>query len=94
MHCEEAIIYSYGFATIASAIPAYSKRSDIIFVWVRLIVSCFVLQTFHMIKQRTAANYRMVTIAVYILLCGIHRSGRDNMQLQFMVIMNLEWPFV
>ena len=32
MHCEEAIIYSYGFATIASAIPAYSKRGDIIFV--------------------------------------------------------------
>lgn len=28
---EEAIIYSYGFATIASAIPAYSKRGDVIF---------------------------------------------------------------
>lgn len=28
---EEAIIYAYGFATIASAIPAYSKRGDIIF---------------------------------------------------------------
>jgi serine palmitoyltransferase len=28
---EEAIIYSYGFSTIASAIPAYSKRGDIIF---------------------------------------------------------------
>lgn len=32
MHTEEAIIYSYGFATIASAIPAYSKRGDIVFV--------------------------------------------------------------
>lgn len=32
MNTEEAIIYSYGFATIASAIPAYSKRGDIIFV--------------------------------------------------------------
>uniref|UniRef100_A0A9J8B2W1 Serine palmitoyltransferase 1 n=1 Tax=Cyprinus carpio carpio TaxID=630221 RepID=A0A9J8B2W1_CYPCA len=32
MRTEEAIIYSYGFATIASAIPAYSKRGDIIFV--------------------------------------------------------------
>jgi len=32
MNCEEAIIYSYGFATIASAIPAYSKRGDVIFV--------------------------------------------------------------
>ncbi|KAK3611972.1 hypothetical protein CHS0354_011630 [Potamilus streckersoni] len=31
MHCEEAILYSYGFATIASAIPAYSKRGDVIF---------------------------------------------------------------
>lgn len=34
MNTEEAIIYSYGFSTIASAIPAYSKRGDIIFVWV------------------------------------------------------------
>ena len=32
MGAEEALIYSYGFATIASAIPAYSKRGDIIFV--------------------------------------------------------------
>ncbi|XP_041826231.1 serine palmitoyltransferase 1-like [Melanotaenia boesemani] len=32
MGTEEAIIYSYGFATIASAIPAYSKRGDMIFV--------------------------------------------------------------
>lgn len=31
--CEEAIIYSYGFAAISSAIPAYSKRRDIIFWW-------------------------------------------------------------
>ena len=31
MGTEEAIVYSYGFATIASAIPAYSKRGDIIF---------------------------------------------------------------
>jgi len=38
MHCEEAIIYSYGFATIASAIPAYSKRGDIIFVYVLWLV--------------------------------------------------------
>ena len=28
---EEAIVYSFGFAAIASAIPAYSKRTDIIF---------------------------------------------------------------
>ncbi|TRY71378.1 hypothetical protein DNTS_033207, partial [Danionella cerebrum] len=35
MRTEEAIIYSYGFATIASAIPAYSKRGDIIFVFIK-----------------------------------------------------------
>ena len=33
---EEAIIYSYGFATIASAIPAYAKRGDVIFWCVSL----------------------------------------------------------
>ncbi|KAL3087292.1 hypothetical protein niasHT_020555 [Heterodera trifolii] len=31
MGCEEAILYSYGFPTIASAIPAYSRRGDVIF---------------------------------------------------------------
>ena len=41
MHCEEAIIYSYGFATIASAIPAYSKRGDIIFVLVNYNFYCW-----------------------------------------------------
>uniref|UniRef100_A0A183BHI1 Serine palmitoyltransferase 1 n=1 Tax=Globodera pallida TaxID=36090 RepID=A0A183BHI1_GLOPA len=29
--CEEAILYSYGFPTISSAIPAYSRRGDVIF---------------------------------------------------------------
>ena len=28
---EGAIVYSYGFAAIASSIPTYSKRMDIIF---------------------------------------------------------------
>lgn len=32
MEMEEAVVYSYAFSTIASAIPAYSKRADIIFV--------------------------------------------------------------
>lgn len=32
MNVEEAVLYSYGFATIASAIPAYAKRGDVIFV--------------------------------------------------------------
>jgi len=31
MQLEEAAIYSYGFSTIASAIPAYAKRGDVIF---------------------------------------------------------------
>lgn len=38
---EEAIIYAYGFATVASAIPAYSKRGDIIFVDE---AACFAIQ--------------------------------------------------
>ncbi|XP_035766453.1 serine palmitoyltransferase 1 [Neolamprologus brichardi] len=41
MKTEEAILYSYGFATIASAIPAYSKRGDIIFVDE---AACFAIQ--------------------------------------------------
>lgn len=32
MSMEEAAIYSYGFSTIASAIPAYAKKNDICFV--------------------------------------------------------------
>uniref|UniRef100_A0A7G3AXI7 Serine palmitoyltransferase 1 n=1 Tax=Lutzomyia longipalpis TaxID=7200 RepID=A0A7G3AXI7_LUTLO len=32
MDMEEAVVYSYGFSTIASAIPAYAKRTDICFV--------------------------------------------------------------
>lgn len=32
MNMEEAVVYSYNFSTIASAIPAYAKRGDIIFV--------------------------------------------------------------
>lgn len=32
MLMEDAVVYSYGFSTAASAIPAYSKRGDIIFV--------------------------------------------------------------
>lgn len=41
MKTEEAIIYSYGFSTIASAIPAYSKRGDIVFVD---SAACFAIQ--------------------------------------------------
>lgn len=28
---EEAVLYSYGFSTVASAIPAYAKSSDVVF---------------------------------------------------------------
>ena len=35
---EEAILYSYGFAAVSSAIPAYSKKRDIIF-WFVLCVA-------------------------------------------------------
>jgi len=31
MGCEESALYSYGFATIASAIPSYAKNGDIIY---------------------------------------------------------------
>ncbi|KAK9497602.1 hypothetical protein O3M35_004299 [Rhynocoris fuscipes] len=31
MGVQDAIVYSYGFSTIASAIPAYAKRLDVIF---------------------------------------------------------------
>lgn len=31
MNVEEAVLYSFGFATIASSIPAYAKRGDVIF---------------------------------------------------------------
>lgn len=31
MDQEEAVLYSYAFSTVASAIPAYSKRNDVIF---------------------------------------------------------------
>lgn len=32
MEVEEAVVYSYAFSTIASTIPAYAKRGDIVFV--------------------------------------------------------------
>lgn len=31
LEVEETCVYSYGFSTIASAIPSYSKKKDIIF---------------------------------------------------------------
>lgn len=40
MNTEEAILYSYGFSTVASAIPAYSKRGDVIF-WYLFYLALF-----------------------------------------------------
>lgn len=37
MELEEALIYSYGFSTIASAIPAYAKRGDVVFAFVETL---------------------------------------------------------
>ena len=31
LNYEESVLYSFGYATIASVIPAYSTRTDIIF---------------------------------------------------------------
>lgn len=31
LEVEDTCVYSYGFSTIASAIPSYAKRADIIF---------------------------------------------------------------
>jgi serine palmitoyltransferase len=31
LNVEESITYAYGFSTVASAIPAYAKRGDVIF---------------------------------------------------------------
>ena len=42
MELEEALIYSYGFSTIASAIPAYAKRGDIIFAFVKFSTFKFI----------------------------------------------------
>ncbi|KAJ8894923.1 hypothetical protein PR048_000230 [Dryococelus australis] len=32
MNMEEAVVYSYGFSTVASAIPAYAKRNDVLYI--------------------------------------------------------------
>lgn len=32
MDMEESVLYSYGFSTAASAIPAYCKRGDLVYV--------------------------------------------------------------
>lgn len=53
MNTEEAILYSYGFVTIASAIPAYSKRGDVIFVDEGV---CFAIQK-GLVASRSVIKY-------------------------------------
>lgn len=48
MKTEEAILYSYGYSAIASAIPAYAKAGDVIFALVR-----FLFWLFHFTNQFT-----------------------------------------
>ncbi|XP_063687766.1 serine palmitoyltransferase 1-like [Bolinopsis microptera] len=55
MECEEAIIYSYGFATVASAIPAYSKRGDIIFCDEEV---CYAIQKGILASRSTVYYYK------------------------------------
>lgn len=62
MEMEEAIVYSYGFSTSASAIPAYCKRSDVIFVWVfacdnRRIISILLQKSFVVFHSDECVNF-------------------------------------
>ncbi|VEL11859.1 unnamed protein product [Protopolystoma xenopodis] len=38
---EEVAVYSYGFSTVASAIPSYAKRTDVIFADEGISLACF-----------------------------------------------------
>lgn len=77
MKTEEAIIYSYGFSTIASAIPAYSKRGDIIFVWVYLM-TCPVHNklAWSMIENRK--NMQLVQSVLLCSSCLLDFMFRDE----------------
>jgi len=55
LNVEEAIIYSYGFSTVASAIPAYSKRGDIIFCDTEC---CYAIQKGCLASRSTIVYYR------------------------------------
>ncbi len=49
---EEVALYSYGFAVISSAIPAYSKRRDIIFWYMKSIHVLYMIILFPLALQR------------------------------------------
>lgn len=59
MGLEEAIVYSYGFSTVASAIPAYAKRGDIIFVYV---ISYTYLEKWHLKPPLISPGMRQLTL--------------------------------
>ena len=69
MKTEEAIIYSYGFATIASAIPAYSKRGDIIFVYVMSLLTRAVV-----IESGLKTLFYCVSLVLDLLVSGLDLS--------------------
>lgn len=61
MNTEEAILYSYGFSTVASAIPAYSKRGDVIF-WYLICLKLFEFK-----KKFTKLNCLFLVTKVSVL---------------------------
>lgn len=73
---EEAILYSYGFSTIASAIPAYSKRGDVVFWWDTLLTG--ILFT---LKSRIASNYVYAQeTSSFQAMLQLSQSARDTYQ--------------
>lgn len=58
MNMEEAIVYSYGFSTIASAIPAYCKQKDIVFADEKV--------NFSIQKGLDASRYVNITLKKYV----------------------------
>lgn len=62
MGMEEAILYSYGFSTVTSAIQAYVKPRDIVFVYVlcrdsEIIVNIFFYLHEHNVFRDEEANF-------------------------------------
>ena len=61
MGCEEAILYSYGFSTVASAIPAYAKRGDVIFALVSINDMKYMLKRFRLVKLLLSSRCSTIT---------------------------------
>ncbi|KAL4702865.1 hypothetical protein ACJJTC_009067 [Scirpophaga incertulas] len=70
MEVEETCVYSYGFSTVASAIPAYAKKKDLIFadecVWFAIqkgIDAARSTKQFILIQEKCAPLKRFVELA-------------------------------